>query len=511
MGFALERLKPPPDELVDLYDECEVHFKKLPQLRGIPPAASAEPVEMAARLNFSGAVEAEGAEVEIEELGTGEVTTEPLRDLKPRPVTRGAPLGAGGPSPHLKTIRPGTYIIKVRERGMTVSRRKVTVRPGEQVKVDLLDRAQSPVKARLLEVIAGKADSRASVFAKKELGAMTNWDLGLWLSLFGALRILSRSGPEYELLSSLSLASFEDAKRDDAFVYMLAGFEKTEGNPRMALGGSKRVAWQPLEQVAGLKNIYQLRLKPLHGSHLLSFELPGGVPYTFSTYCLPNRATLFVLAENEAGQLSVHQYLLPIRHLFNYLPVEVLRNLNQNPLAAVRLMFMAQRQFARKQPIEAAQGDDKDRKILQELINGKWLDPVMSLIAAYDAIRREGIGEARKRLTVMLANLRISFGGIPDIEAIAKLLKLDDASDSPAPPLLLEGMLYYDEAQKNKLPLPANKLDYGTPWTSWVDAVSERPVIAKKTAKAEPRPKAHARAAKAGPPRKGAKRGAKKR
>jgi hypothetical protein len=111
----------------------------------------------------------------------------------------------------------------------------------------------------------------------------------------------------------------------------------------------------------------------------------------------------------------------------------------------------------------------------------------------------------------MLANLRISFGGIPDIEAIAKLLKLDDASDSPAPPLLLEGMLYYDEAQKNKLPLPANKLDYGTPWTSWVDAVSERPVIAKKTAKAEPRPKAHARAAKAGPPRKGAKRGAKKR
>jgi hypothetical protein len=512
---TVERVKPPPSARVDFYDPVKLHFIKRPRTRGFRGSIAPGLEEAEARLQFTGAEDVAGAEVLIEEVGTGQVTRQPMSELLHSPLTRGGGdlMGVSGGRPQSKAIQPGTYIVKVRERGMTVSRQKVTIKPGEQVKLDLLKRPKSPVKECILEVVTGKSNSRVAVFAKKELGAMASWDLGLWLSLFGAARILGSAGPDFEQLSNLSLASFDDAKKDDTFVYVLAGFEKMESNPRMALSQSSKVAFQPLQPVEKLDRIYHLRQKTAPGSHLLSIDLPGRVQYTFSTYCLPNRATLFIIAENEKGQLTIHQYLLPIRHLFQYLPEAVLRNLNQNPLAVMRLMFLAQTRFARKDSIEMApqQGDQEDQRVLRELIDGKWLDPVMSLIAAYDVIRQEGTKEARGRLSVMVANLRKYFGGIPDIEIIAKMIKLEDASQPPAPPLLLEGLLTYDEGQKKLLPLAANKLDYGTPWTTWSDAVGA------KAAKAEPRPAAKTRAAKAGPAKKAgakkaaARKGAKKR
>jgi hypothetical protein len=47
-------------------------------------------------------------------------------------------------------------------------------------------------------------------------------------------------------------------------------------------------------------------------------------------------------------------------------------------------------------------------------------------------------------------------------------------SPPQGPPLLLDGVLAFDEDQEARfLPLPLTKLDYGMPWTVWRGAVKD--------------------------------------
>ena len=224
----------------------------------------------------------------------------------------------------------------------------------------------------------------------------------------------------------------------------------------------------------GLEGVFDRRIKTATGAWLVSIKVPGHVPLTFSSYCLPNRTTLVTVAEDQKGRLSVHQYLLPIRKLSSALDEKVRRHVDDNPLSAVRAMAISQKQFALKRSIEPEKKNAGDYRVWMDLINSKWLDPVMSLIAAYDMIRQRGLEESKGILSLMLKNLRLYFAGIPDIEAIAKMLGCEDWQMPQAPPLLLEGLLAFGKVdQHDKFSLPANKLDYGSPWTSWIGAVND--------------------------------------
>lgn len=88
-------------------------------------------------------------------------------------------------------------------------------------------------------------------------------------------------------------------------------------------------------------------------------------------HCLPNRATLVVFTEDIKGRLGLHQFILPIRELFQHLDSQVLEFLIEDPLEIVRLMFLAQQQFGRKRPIF---GEDDPLRGLDLLLDGKWLD-----------------------------------------------------------------------------------------------------------------------------------------
>ena len=66
---------------------------------------------------------------------------------------------------------------------------------------------------------------------------------------------------------------------------------------------------------------------------------------TLAVYCLPNRATFVTFAEDSGGDLSTHQYLLPIHSLFPYLDNMVLQYLSDNPLSLVRTRALAQSRF----------------------------------------------------------------------------------------------------------------------------------------------------------------------
>lgn len=130
-------------------------------------------------------------------------------------------------------------------------------------------------------------------------------------------------------------------------------------------------------------------------------------------------------------------------------------------------MPTAQRLFALQAPIEGHTHRESDRYWL-ELLYGKWLDPVMALIACYELIRR---GHAKAQLSTMqevLHNMRNFFPGFADTEVIAMLVGEPHGPPDSAP-LLMDGLLVL--GANNVLPLPEDHLDFNGVWTSWRDAL----------------------------------------
>jgi caspase domain-containing protein len=461
--FAKLLRKPPPEDPVDLYDPCVLNFElqapaktakttkaatkkgktskvvlPLPLVsdggRGKALLAAVPAATVTGTLNLKGPT-APHTEIEVQNLRTGE-----LERVE---------------GDFHKEVAPGDYLVKLRERGVTISKHEVTVQPGKTKTIDLAARPKDKVRTSILKAVKAK-----------EKGA--NQDLGLWLSLLGASRILGQAGQ----FKQLPLQTFKDLKKNETVVYVLAGFEKTSGSFAVGLSSGPDVKWQLLKKVKGLEKIYELRLPATPGSHLLSLKVPKRPAITFATHCLPNRATLATFAQDKEGRLTFHQSILPIKHLAKYLDPTVQGYLHGNMLDVVRTMTLAQSQFARKRSVRE-QLEKSDRKVWKDLVNHKWLDPLMALIAAYDVIRHGTRKEARGLLEMVNSNLKKHFEGMGDVEAIAKLL--GSPWKMPAsPPVFLDGVMAFDEIQeKQMLPLSPDKLDYYSPWTAWQRAVND--------------------------------------
>lgn len=394
---------------------------------------------------------APGTEVQAENLKTGEV-------LK----------GAGGLE---SEAAPGEYVVRLIERGVTVSRRDVTLKAGEELELDLLAREKDEIRDTIIKAVGADTVEGASVFSEHALGPLVNDDLALWLSLFGASRIVGMPG-EFSKLVRLKLETFDDVKQGESVVYLLAGFEKSEGPFGVGLGSGQHVDWERPREVEGLFKIYERRFEAESGAHLLSLKLPGQPPATFAVHCLPNRATLAAVAEDKEGRLTFHQFILPLRHLFEHLGPTVQGYAERNMLGVVRTMALAQSQFARKRSVQKLL-KETDENAWDDLVNHRWLDPLMALVAAYDIIRHGTIEQGKKLLGLVNSALRKDFEGMGDVEAIAKLIGAD--WNVPAsPPLLLDGVLAFDDVEeKQMLPLSPDRLDYKSTWTAWRGAVND--------------------------------------
>lgn len=403
---------------------------------------------LTAKLRLKAAPE---TEVQAENLKTGEV-------LK----------GAGGLE---SEAAPGEYVVRVIERGVTVSRRDLTLKAGEELELDLLARAHDRIRDTIIKAVGADTVEGASVFSEHALGPLANDDLALWLSLFGASRIVGMPG-EFSKLVRLKLETFDDVKEGESVVYLLAGFEKSEGPFGAGLSSGPHVVWDTPREVEGLFKIYERRFEAERGAHLLSLKLPGQPPATFAVHCLPNRATLAAVAEDKEGRLTFHQYLLPMRHLFEHLGPTVQGYAGRNMLGVVRTMALAQSQFARKRSVQKLL-KETDEESWDDLVNHRWLDPLTALVAAYDIIRHGTIEQGKKLLGLMNSTLRKDFEGMGDVEAIAKLIGAE--WNLPAsPPLLLDGVLAFDDVQeKQMLPLSPDRLDYKSTWTAWRGAVND--------------------------------------
>ena len=369
------------------------------------------------------------------------------------------------------SLSPGSYTVKLRELGVTVASREVSLKPGEELRVNLLDRDASPVHRSILRAVTGDEAASLADFSE-QLGPIADWNLSLWLALLGASRIVAPPS-SFRKLGPLPLADFEDVRPGDAPIYVLAACEGGSKDVQIGLGEDETASWKTLREVTDMKGVYDLRMQSRPGPHLLSFVIGGRTPVTYSTYNLPNRVTLFTLVENEEGRVVAHQYLLPLYKLQPHLEPFVrqrLGYLNNQPLRSVRMMELAQSQFARRRSVQGLL-TKADVQTWDMLFHQKWLDPVMSLIAAYDLLRRGRAVEMHGWLEEVIGNLRKYFHGLPDTEALAKLIGMNWRMPDAAP-LMLDGVLAFSEGQEQHfLHLSPDKLDYESPWTSWHGAV----------------------------------------
>jgi hypothetical protein len=199
------------------------------------------------------------------------------------------------------------------------------------------------------------------------------------------------------------------------------------------------------------------------GSALLSFRIGDQPPYTVSTLASPNRGMLVTLTLDEDGKPRIGQYLLPIGHLIDWLPLEVAQQLRRrNHLRDVRFVAKASRAFRRRRDVRKEVPVDE----LMELFFAKWVDPIGSSLAAYEALRRGQRGELRQ----VVANMKRFFGDLPDTACLARLAG-ETVGRPTGTPLFLDGLRAFPNYAA-WLPLPASHLDFTSLWSAWRAAVA---------------------------------------
>jgi Caspase domain len=452
-----------PSELaVDLWDASKAQFALAP-----PPGGGSFPVVIGGDFNFGLEVEGGGS---VAPVIVGAVTgaeSKPAR-LKVMGVGPAAlwvenPLTGWNRKYHRgfsRELPVGQYVIRKSTRdGITLRKQEVLLEPGKTVIVDLGTRSPSPVREAILARLPHYAYTKKTVEFSESVGRLMDDDLALWLAILGASRIVVDPGENVKL-RDLPLASFEDMPPGAAAVYVLAGWDSGDSLQVATTGPDAR--WvQATEVVEGAPGLLHTRIEAASGPFLLSLGKGDKAAVTLVSHALPNRATLVVATVGKDSSLRVQQYLLPFHHLLGSLDPEVRKHLHTNPLRMVKLLTLAQRQFARNRDV-ASTMDELEWK---ELLRGKWTDPIMAVLAAYELIRRGRL----EHLSEVVGNLRLYFPGLPDTEALAKLSG-QPATGLASAPLILDGLFAFDDYEE-LLPLPEGKLDYNGPWTAWRGAV----------------------------------------
>jgi hypothetical protein len=447
LGDPLERVQPPLPGLVDLYEPNVVVFRKSPG--GLEAAPG--PVAGTGTLEILGAP---NAEIRLAGIATPQRITTPLEEAQ-------------------MDLPAGDYLVELAEGKQVVSQKRVTVTPGRMSRVDLLEAKPDPLREAIRQLVDPQG-TRVIQFSETLGGPTGDRDLGLWLAWLGASRIMGREG-EFSKLDNIPLPyRFKDVPADSAPLYVLTGFPKMPQPPAVRAG--KPPGWATMETVATVPGLFEYFAQGEPGPRLVSFQRPSRPPVTLSTYGLPNRATLLILTPGDRhGDLQVYQCLIPIRALIGRLDPNVRARIDLDPLNATRFMIHAQRLFTLELPIEGSLA------IWDDLIFGKWFDPVSPLIAVFDLLRRgvmradlppgDPLSKYRDRLPEIIDNMRKYFGGLPDIEAIAA--RAGQPWHPPhSPPLLLDSLAAFADVPRDQfLPLPADRLHYGSPWVMWSNAV----------------------------------------
>jgi Caspase domain len=437
----LSRVTPPPSGTLSFWDNCAAEFA-LPArppspegvgLQGPPPPPPAPPPPSTATMSIA-----------------------PLPNVEARAVST-----ATGKTQildaHPVDLPPGDYEVTMQENGVPILRTLTTLKPGDRLQFG--NEPLDPVRASIANAVGGLKPNGAVEFSET-LGEMSNRDLGLWLTIMGASRIV-RDPQTFRELKKFNLADITTFTPNSTGVYFLAAVEGST-MPRLEVATSPT---SPVVPVAGLQGVCHSLSPTAAGPQLVTVQFDNAQPRTFASWCLPNRLTLFVFWPGLRGQLNIKQFVLPMFHLVNNLDQRV-RGLVVEynlPLRIVRAAYHFQTAFGAKRQITPVTNEDK--LAWDSLLHGKWLDPVMSLLACYEILRRGDENDKAILRNEVLPNLNQYFAGIPDIAAIAEQLDQPYVI-SPHAPLFREGLLALPELE-DLLPLPSDRLDFHHIWTAW--------------------------------------------
>lgn len=441
-GDGVPQIDPPPDAAgVDLYEDREVQFQIGPGV-GLPPQAPLDASTQIASVRISGPT---GTDVSLQDLASG--ATKTLRIDRTQLTT---------------SLEPGRYKVRLQDGNFKLRSERFDVPPGTTLDMDL---SPKPSSGAQLSIARTLPNDGMSIDFSESLSNVPDWDLSLWLALLGASRILAPRDL-FSKLQSIALETFADATPEKSAVYVLAG--ELEGTEATACGVGLRPHAKPMQPVPDVPGLFQTKLELTPGPLLVTYAAGSGPTTTIATYALPNRATLLTFARDERTGQQIQQFILPIYSLSHRLSAKELEYLQrQQPLPMLRYMSTAQRLFALQAPIEGHTYRQSDDYWL-DLLYGKWLDPVMALIACYELIRRGAAEKQRNAMQEVLGNMRRYFPGFADTEVIAMLVGEPYIRPTTAP-LLMDGFMALGAT--DILPLGDEGLDFNSIWTSWRNAL----------------------------------------
>lgn len=222
------------------------------------------------------------------------------------------------------------------------------------------------------------------------------------------------------------------------------------------------VRHQPLERFpAAAQQVVPIEA----GSVTVQVALPKREPTRFALACLPGRVTLFLVVLNDDGSIDVQQYLLPAADAPRTPHPELTRLTADN----LRRIEVAQRSYARTAEVPA--------DMVENLLGGKWIDPLMGCLAGYALLRR---GD-RESFKVAARNMLKHFDGLPDSHVLAALEwpKKQDQHFADAAqrgtPVFAEGFRALQRwREKTEQAVPPEALDMAegllpaSTWTAWV-------------------------------------------
>jgi hypothetical protein len=437
-GTAPLLLAEPPSLPVDLYEPRRLRFQK-----GAPPAIPA------ARLAVNGG--GASTTVEITHVQTGQQIKAP------------AGMFAGD-------LMPGTYSVKVRQGGDTVAAQDVTLMPGLQRTLELSSmRSPSPVSAAIVQALPAAARAGDLTLLSDTLGEpLASSDPGLLLALAGASRIVA-DPDTFSKLRALPLARFDDLRSEQSAIYVLAERGGQAAPSQIKFGDD---AWHPIAAAGSLSAIGEERRIVAPGAQIVSFHTAGYLTASILVRTYAGYVTLLVATSDASGRPRYQQFALPAWHIAPTLPLRQTAYLLKGPRTPLQVVWdssVMQGQFARRQRM--APGDAEPAAATWRALRGQeWINPMMTALAAYDLVRAGLQSDERpdRRFDVLhLAILLHRYFESPDSEALANLA--GGRRRPRSSPAMLDGVLAM--LPELRLPLPADRLDYESPWTLFRGAV----------------------------------------
>lgn len=356
----------------------------------------------------------------------------------------------------------GRYFTSLRSGGQVFKRQDVDLNGGAHTLNVAEWRRSAPHAAIASQLPSYAVQGDALDFSESLGGAITDPDLDLWLALIGGGRILGRLG-EYSKLAGFPLRDFSNEVAGASPIYVLAGLENPAAMLEVGVSRTADVTWTRAPEPIAMPGIREAYFPQQTGWRLVSFRIDGGIPYTVASLASPNRAMLITLTLDSEDNFRISQYLLPLGHLVHNLPRVVEQRLNgRNHLRDVKFLAQASRAFRRRRNLSKELPVEE----LGDLLSTKWLDPIASSLAAYECIRRN----RKDEMGGVIENMTAYFNDLPDSAALARLMGRDVIRPE-GPPLFLDGLRAFPD-HPTWLPLPAQYLDYASPWTAWRAAVS---------------------------------------